>query len=107
MRKHARANAVADDLWSALGEASKQPVVELANAWIGQSGFPLVSVKVEGRTVTLSQQRFYLGAGGEERGDAGRCPWCCASRTRAGVREQRVLFRDAQTTVTLEGARAT
>ncbi|HLM48450.1 MAG TPA: M1 family metallopeptidase, partial [Myxococcaceae bacterium] len=38
MRKHARSNAVADDLWRALANASSQPVLELANAWIGQSG---------------------------------------------------------------------
>ncbi|HEY0094018.1 MAG TPA: M1 family metallopeptidase, partial [Archangium sp.] len=63
MRKHARANAVADDLWRALANASSQPVLELANAWIGQNGYPLVTVGVDGRKVTLSQRRFYSEPG--------------------------------------------
>src|SRR5205085_12067402 len=63
MRKHARANAVADDLWDALGEAAKQPVEELATAWVGQSGFPLVTAKLDGRTLHLSQRRFYSEPG--------------------------------------------
>ena len=59
MRKHARANAVADDLWGALAKASKTPVVELANAWIRQSGYPVVSVTLDGNRVRLSQERFF------------------------------------------------
>jgi puromycin-sensitive aminopeptidase len=59
MRKHARANAVADDLWAALAEASSQPVVEVANAWIRQPGYPLVRVALEGSGLSLSQSRFF------------------------------------------------
>jgi puromycin-sensitive aminopeptidase len=68
MRKHARANAVADDLWAALARASHAPVVELANAWIRQSGYPVVSVALEGHRVRVSQERFYSepGLGGPE-----------------------------------------
>ena len=68
MRKHARANAVADDLWAALARASHAPVVELANAWIRQSGYPVVSVALEGNRVRVSQERFYSepGQGGPE-----------------------------------------
>jgi len=47
MRRHARGNAVADDLWRALGEASGQPVLALANAWIDRPGFPLVEARLE------------------------------------------------------------
>ncbi len=63
MRQHARANAVADDLWGALAKASKAPVVELANAWIRQSGYPVVSVTLEGSRVRLSQERFFSEPG--------------------------------------------
>jgi puromycin-sensitive aminopeptidase len=59
MRRHARGNTVADDLWGALSEASKEPVLELANAWIRQPGFPLLEVAREGRTLRLSQRRFF------------------------------------------------
>ncbi|NBD10091.1 MULTISPECIES: M1 family metallopeptidase [Corallococcus] len=103
MRKHARANAVKDDLWNALGEAAKQPVSELATAWIGQSGFPLVAVKVEGRQVSLSQRRFYSEPGVKS-AETWPVPMVLRFEDGAGVREQRVLLRDARTTVTLDGA---
>jgi puromycin-sensitive aminopeptidase len=63
MRKHARGNAVADDLWAALARASHAPVVELANAWIRQSGYPVVSLTLEGNRVRLSQERFFSEPG--------------------------------------------
>ena len=103
MRQHARSNAVADDLWRALANASSQPVLELANAWIGQSGFPQVSVTQEGRTVTLSQRRFYSepGVRSEERWPV---PMVLRYEDAGGVREQRVLLREAEARVTLEGS---
>ena len=79
MRKHARANAVKEDLWNALGAAAKQPVEELATAWVGQSGFPLVSAKLDGRTLHLSQQRFYSEPGVES---GGRLSQACGTRRR-------------------------
>ncbi|WP_224246648.1 M1 family metallopeptidase [Hyalangium gracile] len=103
MRTHARSNAVADDLWRALGAASSQPVVELANAWIGQSGYPLVSVKVEGRKVTLNQRRFYSEPGVSS-GERWPVPMVLRFEDGGGVREQRFVLRDEQATVTLEGS---
>ncbi|WNG40697.1 M1 family metallopeptidase [Archangium violaceum] len=103
MRKHARSNAVADDLWKALANASSQPVLELANAWIGQSGFPLVSVALDGRTVTLSQQRYYSEPGVKSN-ERWPVPMVLRYAEAGGVREQRVLLREAQTKVTLEGS---
>lgn len=103
MRKHARSNAVADDLWRALANASSQPVLELANAWIGQHGYPLVSVTLEGRTVTLSQRRYYSepGVRSEEKWPV---PMVLRYADGNGVREQRVLLREGQAKVTLEGS---
>ncbi|WP_224368997.1 M1 family metallopeptidase [Hyalangium versicolor] len=103
MRTHARSNAVADDLWRALGAASSQPVVELANAWIGQSGYPLISVKVEGRKVSLSQRRFYSEPGVSS-GERWPVPVVLRFEDGGGVREHRFVLRDAQTSVTLEGS---
>jgi puromycin-sensitive aminopeptidase len=102
MRTHARGNAVADDLWRALGNASSQPVVELANAWIGQSGFPLVTVRVEGRHVHLTQRRFYSEPGASS-GERWPVPVVLRFHDGTGVREQRVLLREASTRVELEG----
>jgi puromycin-sensitive aminopeptidase len=103
MRTHARGNAVADDLWRALGAASSQPVVELANAWIGQSGFPLVSVTLEGRQVTVSQRRFYSEPGVSS-GERWPVPMVLRFEDGSGVREHRFLLRDERATVTLEGS---
>ncbi|WP_257450787.1 M1 family metallopeptidase [Archangium lipolyticum] len=103
MRTHARSNAVADDLWRALANASSQPVLELANAWIGQSGYPLVAASVEGRTVTLAQQRYYSEPGVRS-GERWPVPVVLRYEDGGGVREQRVLLREAQAKVTLEGS---
>ena len=69
MRRHAKGNAVADDLWRALGEASREPVVELANAWIGAPGHPVIEVARTGRTLRLSQRRFFSEPGRRRRRD--------------------------------------
>src|SRR5207244_11140147 len=44
MRRHREGNTVAADLWRALEEASGKPVARVAQAWIAQPGFPLVSI---------------------------------------------------------------
>jgi puromycin-sensitive aminopeptidase len=103
MRKHARANAVKEDLWNALGEAAKQPVEELATAWVGQSGFPLVTAKLDGRTLHLSQRRFYSEPGVQS-GEKWPVPMVLRFEDGSGAREQRVLLRDAQAAVKLEGS---
>ena len=66
MRRHRESNATANDLWGALGEASGQPIIEMANGWIRQTGYPLIDVAlgVEAgapatATVTLRQRRFF------------------------------------------------
>ncbi|MBS2031630.1 MAG: M1 family metallopeptidase [Deltaproteobacteria bacterium] len=95
MKKFAQANATADDLWSSLGEASKQPVLELANAWIRQSGYPLLSASLNGKDLSLSQRRFFSapGASGKEQWPV---PVVLKFEDARGVREQRVLLRGDQ-----------
>ncbi len=104
MRTHARANAVADDLWRALARASSQPVLELAKAWIGQSGYPLVTVKMEGRKVRLKQRRYYSEPGMRS---AERWPVPVVLRyvesDSGAMEELRVLLREEEAEVTLEG----
>jgi puromycin-sensitive aminopeptidase len=104
MRRHAEANAVADDLWRALGEASDEPVVELANAWIGAPGYPLVHVDRSGRVLRLEQRRFFSDPGAAE--DDAIWPVPLVVRTRAGeqVAEQRILLRGRRAEVTLAGS---
>jgi puromycin-sensitive aminopeptidase len=107
MRRHAKGNAVADDLWSALAESSREPVVELANAWIGQPGFPLVSVRREGRVVTLEQRRFWSDPAAAAASAAPSASWPVPLVLRHGTgeraTEQRVLLGEARAEVTLAG----
>ena len=62
IRRHREGNTVAADLWRALGEASGEPVEELAHAWLEQEGYPVVRASVRStgtRTrLVLSQERF-------------------------------------------------
>jgi puromycin-sensitive aminopeptidase len=95
MRRHARGNAVADDLWGALAEASSLPVVELANAWIRQPGHPVVSVSRAGRTLRLAQRRFFSDPSAAGRADGTRWPIPLVVRwgDATGVHETRTLLR--------------
>jgi puromycin-sensitive aminopeptidase len=103
MQRHARANAVADDLWSALGEASSQPVKELANTWIGQPGYPVVEVWRAGRRVEVAQRRFFSEPGAASQGEAWPVPLVLRYEDASGVREQRHLLRGASGQLALEG----
>src|SRR5512138_505020 len=103
MRRHAKANAVADDLWGALGESSKEPVVELANAWIRQPGFPIVHASRAGRTLRLEQRRFFSDPAAPREPGTWPVPLVVRSSAAGVAREQRVLLRDAKAEVRLEG----
>jgi len=67
MRRHREGNTVAADLWRALEEASGKPVAHVAQAWIAQPGFPLVSVAPAragaGAALAVHQERFYADPG--------------------------------------------
>jgi puromycin-sensitive aminopeptidase len=104
MKRHAKANAVADDLWTALGETSREPVVELANRWIRQPGHPLVEVERRGRTLQLAQNRFFSEP---EARDAEGASWSVPMVLRyadaGGTRTHRVLLGDRTATVEVPG----
>ncbi|MBC5825668.1 MAG: M1 family metallopeptidase [Candidatus Eremiobacteraeota bacterium] len=59
---NAYSNSVPSDLWSALSHASHQDIAALADSWINQPGFPLVSVTSScaagKRTLNLTQHRY-------------------------------------------------
>ena len=57
-------NAVTEDLWEALSNASKKPVEEIMELWTKQVGYPCINVSSnindKNETVlTLTQQRFF------------------------------------------------
>lgn len=92
MKRFAYKNATADDLWMAVQEASNQPVMEIANRWIKQKGFPLVEVGLgKSGAVTLRQSRFF-SAPGKKGGGTWPVPLIIRYQDEAGVHEKRVLF---------------
>jgi aminopeptidase N len=85
MKARAFGNATTADLWIGLSAASKQDVGAIAAGWTEQAGLPLVSVAAEcdaqgKRTVSLSQQRFFLEGGA---GDTSH--WSVPLQIRAGT----------------------
>ena len=57
---HAYANATGSDLWSAIESASEKPVQKIMSSWIGQPGFPVVTVSKGDGKLTLRQERFLI-----------------------------------------------
>ncbi len=56
-------NARTADLWTALEEASREPVAQIATPWIDRPGLPLVSARLGPKGLELAQRRFrFLGS---------------------------------------------
>ena len=53
-------NAQGNDLWNAIGKASKMPVTSMINTWLKQPGFPLVEINQDGNNLKLKQSRYLL-----------------------------------------------
>jgi len=62
MNRHRYGNARTLDLWNALGEASKQPVAEMMDTWVQQTGYPVLEVQThrdrDAVEVHATQKRF-------------------------------------------------
>jgi puromycin-sensitive aminopeptidase len=67
LEENAYGNTETSDLWDAIEAATGQPVRAVADSWIFQGGYPLISVTLsaDGRRMTLRQEPFrYLAEGG-------------------------------------------
>ena len=73
LEKHQYANAVRADLWNALGEVSGQPVAEIMDTWVMQTGYPVLDVGIERSEGNINlhmlQRRFVYDAVTGEGGD--------------------------------------
>jgi tricorn protease interacting factor F2/3 len=58
LTRHSYSSAASEDLWSALEEASGQPVSRIMKAWVETPGHPLLTAKREGGKLYLTQKRF-------------------------------------------------
>ncbi|MBI2206213.1 MAG: M1 family metallopeptidase [Candidatus Rokubacteria bacterium] len=108
LRTHTYANADTGDLWAALGRASKQPIPEIMDGWIFGPGYPLVTARIDGNDLVLSQQRFtYLpappaGVAAETTpAQRWRVPVQLRVESGAGGGSQRVLLSDDEARVPL------
>lgn len=67
MAKHKYQNAITDDLWNALEEASSIPIGRLMHQWVSQMGYPLVKVVRREQTATHTilhlEQQWFLSDG--------------------------------------------
>lgn len=67
LRKHAFGSTETVDLWTALGEATGQPMPEIMAGWVFKPGYPVITVRLDGDgRLHLAQQRFhYLPINGQ------------------------------------------
>jgi puromycin-sensitive aminopeptidase len=109
LRRHAEANATADDFWRALDEATGRDVSAIANAWIREPGHPLVTCTVhetaDGLEVDLRQQRFFADPAASPTGQRWLVPIVIKYGTERGVHEERILMEGERASVKLPGAR--
>ncbi len=103
LRRHAYANTVTEDLWSALADASGQPVGQIMDGWIHQGGFPAVSATSTEHGLAVSQRHFTL-----DPAQADDRSWVVPLRLRVGSngdrRELRMLLDQPCRTLTVGAA---
>lgn len=64
LKRHAYGNAVTEDLWKALEEASGQPVQKIMDTWTKQPGYPLIKVlKDRDKGMCVLWQDRFLASG--------------------------------------------
>jgi len=66
---HSYANTETEDLWDAIEATTGEPVRRMMDSWIWQRGYPLVTARIEGDELVLSQQRFRFAGAGEHADD--------------------------------------
>jgi puromycin-sensitive aminopeptidase len=105
MKRHKEGNATADDLWGALAESSGQPILDLANGWIRQVGYPVVEITEKDGRVRLRQRRFFSDPDARETGAGTRwlVPVVLRYRDQSGTHEKRVLLENDELEVDLRG----
>lgn len=109
LKRHAEANASADDFWHALDESSGQDVTPVANAWIKEPGHPLVDIRAReadgGLELELSQTRYFSDTDAAPTEQRWPVPLVIKYGTAQGVREHRTVLSASRATVQLPGAR--
>jgi tricorn protease interacting factor F2/3 len=58
LARHTYACAESHHLWEAFEDASSVPITAMVQNWVGQPGYPLITAKRSGDTLSLAQHRF-------------------------------------------------
>lgn len=105
IRRHREGNAVADDLWRALSEASGQAVAPVAQAWIAQPGFPLLRLSRKNGALRYRQERFFADEKAARRAKPVRwpIPWVGRIAGAGGAEHQRALLQKRSGEIALRG----
>jgi puromycin-sensitive aminopeptidase len=107
MQEFAEGNARSSDLWQHLQAASRQPVIEIMESWILQSGHPCVTAALESdsgeHTLQLSQKRFFINPGSPaDNHQRWQLPLVVRYADEAGPHEVRHVLAEASGTLTLQ-----
>ena len=109
LKRHTEANASADDFWRALDESSGQDVTSIANAWITESGHPLVDIRAReaggGLELAVSQTRYFSDPDATPTRQRWPVPLVIKYGTAEGMREHRSVLSSERGTIRLPGAR--
>lgn len=98
---HRLGNAEAADLWQALGAAAHQDVESVLRSFTEQSGYPLLTLGTQGRTLALSQRRF-VAAGVQSPDQLWTLPVFLRYGRGSQVAQRTILLDSATTTVELD-----
>lgn len=97
LKKHKWGNTQTSDLWAALADASGKDVITVMDIWTKNIGFPVVSVKEDGNTLTLTQNRFLATADVAPEEDKVLYPVFLGLKTSDGIDESLVLDKRSTT----------
>ncbi|KAF1757511.1 hypothetical protein GCK72_013967 [Caenorhabditis remanei] len=107
LKKFQYSNAVTQDLWSALSEASGQNVNELMSGWTQQMGFPVLNVtqRQDGnnRVLTVEQRRFISDGGEDPKNSLWQVPITVSVGSAPSDVKARFLLKEKQQEFVVEG----
>jgi puromycin-sensitive aminopeptidase len=100
---HSYGNTETSDLWDAIETVSGEPVRTIMDSWIGQGGYPVVSVERGGdpATVVLRQKRFVYDGG--ETSELWSIPVNLRASVGGAVHRERLLLDQPEGSFTFPG----
>ncbi|MBI3757967.1 MAG: M1 family metallopeptidase [Deltaproteobacteria bacterium] len=101
LQKHQFDNTETTDLWDAIEESSRQPARALMDSWVFQPGYPLLSVRTEGKDIVISQQIFRYLQDGSDLDRRWQVPIFLRAGTASGVHGQTALLTGDEARITL------